>query len=60
MLKKYYKLMGWDEETSRPMPETLRELDLDFVVQRLWLQKTEDKGKNDVSKAKGGRNGREV
>ncbi len=24
MLSNYYRLMGWDEETSEPLPDTLR------------------------------------
>jgi aldehyde:ferredoxin oxidoreductase len=26
-LREYYKLMGWDEETGRPLPQTLKRLD---------------------------------
>ena len=32
MLRNYYKLMGWDEETGKPLPETLRKLDLEYVI----------------------------
>jgi aldehyde:ferredoxin oxidoreductase len=29
MQQRYYRLMGWDENTGRPLPETLRELGLE-------------------------------
>jgi aldehyde:ferredoxin oxidoreductase len=45
MVRKYYKLMGWDEETSKPLPETLHGLDLHFVVPQLWPEKDEQKEK---------------
>ena len=32
----YYRLMGWDLETGRPLPETLAALDLPEVSKRLW------------------------
>jgi aldehyde:ferredoxin oxidoreductase len=32
MLKNYYKLMGWDEETGKPLPDTLRNLDIGHVI----------------------------
>jgi aldehyde:ferredoxin oxidoreductase len=32
MLRNYYRLMGWDEKTGRPLPETLKDLDLDLVI----------------------------
>jgi aldehyde:ferredoxin oxidoreductase len=35
MRRNYYKNMGWDENTGRPLPETLKELGLDFVIQQL-------------------------
>jgi len=31
MLRNYYMLMGWDEQ-GKPLPETLKELGLDFVI----------------------------
>jgi aldehyde:ferredoxin oxidoreductase len=31
MLRNYYNLMGWDEN-GRPLPETLRNLGLDFII----------------------------
>jgi aldehyde:ferredoxin oxidoreductase len=36
MLRNYYNLMGWDEATGKPLPQTLIDLGLDFVVPRLW------------------------
>jgi len=35
MVKTYYELMGWDE-TGRPLPNTLIELELDHIVSDLW------------------------
>ena len=34
--KNYYGQMGWDPETGKPLPETLRKLGLDDLVQDLW------------------------
>jgi len=36
MKKEYYKSLGWDEETSKPLPETLKKLELDFIIPALW------------------------
>jgi aldehyde:ferredoxin oxidoreductase len=36
MLSNYYRRMGWDEKTGKPLPETLAGLGLDFVVPQLW------------------------
>jgi aldehyde:ferredoxin oxidoreductase len=35
MLRNYYRLMGWDEETSEPLPETLKSLDLGYLIKDL-------------------------
>jgi aldehyde:ferredoxin oxidoreductase len=32
MLETYYTEMGWDPATGRPLPETLRELDLEDLI----------------------------
>ena len=32
MLKEYYRLRGWDEETGRPRPETLEALGLEDLA----------------------------
>jgi aldehyde:ferredoxin oxidoreductase len=36
MLRNYYKEMGWDEDTSKPLPETLRKYGLEYVIKDLW------------------------
>lgn len=35
MRRNYYKNMGWDEKTGKPLPETLKELGLNFVIPQL-------------------------
>jgi aldehyde:ferredoxin oxidoreductase len=35
VLKEYYKLMGWDEETGRPLPQTLKRLGLDYTISEI-------------------------
>ena len=35
-LKTYYQEMGWDRETGKPLPETLKRLGLEFVIPDLW------------------------
>ena len=32
MKRNYYRTMGWDEVTGMPLPQTLRELDLDDLI----------------------------
>jgi len=36
MVRNYYNLMGWDEKTGKPLPETLKKLGLEFVIPQLW------------------------
>jgi aldehyde:ferredoxin oxidoreductase len=36
MLKNYYREMGWDEQSGKPLPETLSNLGLDFIIPDLW------------------------
>lgn len=36
MLEDYYKRMGWDRTTGKPLPETLRLVGLDSIVDDLW------------------------
>jgi len=36
MLTNYYQLMGWDKETSKPLPETLESLGLQHVIKDIW------------------------
>jgi len=38
MLDVYYREMGWDRATGKPLPETLQKLDLASVVPDLWPQ----------------------
>jgi aldehyde:ferredoxin oxidoreductase len=35
MLESYYKLMGWDAETGKPLPDTLKQLDLEELIKDL-------------------------
>lgn len=35
MLRNYYRLMGWDPETGKPLPETLEELEIGYVSRDL-------------------------
>ena len=32
MKRNYYRTMGWDEDTGMPLPDTLRELDLEELI----------------------------
>ena len=36
MLDNYYRLMGWDRETGRPLPETLKAIGLEHIIGDLW------------------------
>ncbi|MEM2178895.1 MAG: aldehyde ferredoxin oxidoreductase C-terminal domain-containing protein [Candidatus Methanomethylicia archaeon] len=36
MLQIYYKEMGWDEKSGKPLPETLKKLSLDYVIKDIW------------------------
>ena len=36
MIETYYKHMGWDRVSGKPLPQTLRSLGLDRVVEDLW------------------------
>lgn len=36
MRREYYKGKGWDEETGKPLPDTLRELGLEHTIPELW------------------------
>ncbi|MDD4363138.1 MAG: aldehyde ferredoxin oxidoreductase C-terminal domain-containing protein [Atribacterota bacterium] len=35
-LDKYYELMGWDIKTGKPLPKTLKDLGLDFIIKDIW------------------------
>ena len=36
MLDNYHRLMGWDRQTGKSLPKTLRILGLDAVITDLW------------------------
>jgi aldehyde:ferredoxin oxidoreductase len=36
MLDNFYKIMGWDRVSGRPLPETLEKLGLKHVIPDLW------------------------
>jgi aldehyde:ferredoxin oxidoreductase len=36
MLDEYYKAMGWDRKSGKPLPQTLRSLGLEGVIPELW------------------------
>lgn len=36
MRSKYYEGMGWDKETGKPTPDTLRQLGLGYAIPELW------------------------
>jgi aldehyde:ferredoxin oxidoreductase len=36
MLRNYYHLMGWDEDTGKPQPQTLKNLELQNVIPHIW------------------------
>ena len=36
MLENYYNLMGWDVETGKPLPETLKNLGLEQIIADIW------------------------
>jgi aldehyde:ferredoxin oxidoreductase len=36
MLNNYYRLMGWSIETGKPLPETLKNLELEDVIPDIW------------------------
>jgi len=35
-LANYYRLMGWDIETGKPLPDTLRSLGLEYTIPDIW------------------------
>jgi aldehyde:ferredoxin oxidoreductase len=39
MKREYYKASGWDEETSKPLPETLKKSGLEFLIPALWCDR---------------------
>jgi len=36
MLDEYYQLMGWDRDSGKPLPQTLRNLGLEAVIPDIW------------------------
>jgi len=36
MRSKYYQAMGWDAETGKPLPDTLKKLGLEHAIPELW------------------------
>ncbi|MFC1894240.1 aldehyde ferredoxin oxidoreductase family protein, partial [Chloroflexota bacterium] len=36
MLNRYYRQMGWDEKTGKPLPNTLRRLGLEHIIKDIW------------------------
>ena len=36
MLESYYRLMGWDVKTGKPLPETLKRMGLEHIVKDIW------------------------
>jgi aldehyde:ferredoxin oxidoreductase len=36
MRSAYYEGKGWDKETGKPLPDTLRELGLEHTIPELW------------------------
>jgi len=36
MLRNYYLNMGWDAESGKPLPETLKNLGLEHLIGRIW------------------------
>ncbi|MFC1915546.1 aldehyde ferredoxin oxidoreductase family protein [Chloroflexota bacterium] len=37
MLESYYERMGWDKETGKPLPDTLRRLGLEHTIKDIWV-----------------------
>lgn len=38
MLDAYYEFRGWDKKTGKPTPEKLKELGLDYVIDKIWSE----------------------
>ncbi|MBI4188527.1 MAG: hypothetical protein HY529_04890 [Chloroflexi bacterium] len=36
MRSRYYEAMGWDKETGKPLPDTLRSFGLEYAIPELW------------------------
>ena len=35
----YYEGMGWDKQTGKPLPETLKKFGLEYAIPELWGKK---------------------
>lgn len=38
MKANYFRQMGWDEQTGKPLPETLRDLELEELIPDFWAE----------------------
>jgi len=38
MVNRYYELMGWDRKTGMPLPETIKLLELEDIVDDSWMR----------------------
>ena len=36
VFENFYKRNGWDVATSKPLPETLKKLGLEYVIPDIW------------------------
>jgi len=36
MLDNYYKVMGWDRVSGKPLPETLKSMELEYIIDDIW------------------------
>ncbi|MFH1775936.1 MAG: aldehyde ferredoxin oxidoreductase C-terminal domain-containing protein, partial [Chloroflexota bacterium] len=36
MRRQYYEMMGWDAETGKPLPDTLKSYGLEYAIPELW------------------------
>lgn len=36
MLQLHHKLLGWDEKTGKPLPDTLKRLGLEYTIPHIW------------------------
>ncbi len=36
ILDEYYRIMGWDRTTGKPLPNTLKELKLEIIIPDIW------------------------
>lgn len=36
MLNRYHELMGWDKDTGKPLPETLKKYGMEHIIKDIW------------------------